>query len=107
MLIDQAAILTDQTNLTTAITKNDAPNVQKWSAQLDKDQRTLASDTNTYQTMNTATPDPQQLSLAQLSLQITQSSLIDAQNNVTTAQTNVDTAKAPPSTLYALTFFGN
>jgi multidrug efflux pump subunit AcrA (membrane-fusion protein) len=101
VLIDQAAILTDQTNLTTAITKNDAPNVQKWSAQLDKDQRTLASDTNTYQTMNTATPDPQQLSLAQLSLQITQSSLIDAQNNVTTAQTNVDTAKAPPSTLYA------
>ena len=101
VLIDQASILTDQANLTTAITKNDAPNVQKWSAQLDKDQRTLVTDTNTYQTMATATPDPQQLSLAQLNLQLSQSALLDAQNNVTTAQTNVDTAKAPPSTLYA------
>ena len=101
VLIDQAAILIDQTNLTQAISKNDAPNIQKWSAQLDKDQRILNTDLTTYQTMNNATPDPQQLSLAQLNLQITQSALIDAQNNVTNAQTAVDTAKAPPSTLYA------
>jgi multidrug efflux pump subunit AcrA (membrane-fusion protein) len=101
VLIDQAAILSDQTNLTLAITKNDAPNIQKWSAQLDKDQRTLTTDSNSYQAMVTATPDPQQLSLAQLSLQLAQSALIDAQNNVTTAQAAVDTAKAPPSTLYA------
>jgi multidrug efflux pump subunit AcrA (membrane-fusion protein) len=101
VLIDQAAILSDQANLSHAISINDTPNIQKWTAQLDKDQRTLNTDTATYQAMVNATPDPQQLSLAQLNLQIAQSALIDAQNNVTNAQTAVDTAKAPPSTLYA------
>jgi RND family efflux transporter MFP subunit len=95
------SVATDQANLAAAITANNQQDIQKWTLQLNKDQITANNLNTTYTNEVNATPDPNQLSLAQLTIQIDQLAVDNAQAALTTAQAAVTSAGTPPAGLYA------